>query len=124
MLAITDISPSFGAIGTDVPVRISGSGFNAGNFDISAGDGIIVSVDPNNISDDHVDVIFIIDASTTSGERSVSITAGGQTSNSVPFQVVCAIPTNLNWTGNSAGVEMGPHSTHVPGSLLAFLQCL
>jgi len=96
VLAITSISPAFGAIGTTVPVTITGSGFSAGALTVSAGDGIVVSIDPKNISDGQISVLFIIDSSTTSGSRDVSVTVAGQKSNTVTFQVVCAVPTNFS----------------------------
>jgi IPT/TIG domain-containing protein len=80
---ITSISPSNGLFGAGVNVTISGQGFNGTNLTVSAGSGIITSVQSS--SSTQIQVFFAISSSTSGGNRNVSVTASGQTSNTVVF---------------------------------------
>jgi hypothetical protein len=68
-----------------VSVTLSGRGFNAGSLSLAAGSGISVTINSSN--DTQIQASFQISTSATSGNHSVTATAGGQTSNAVTFSV-------------------------------------
>ena len=97
---ITSISPSNGLFGAGVNVTISGQGFNGTNLTVSAGSGIITSI--QNSSSTQIQVHFAISSSTTGGNRNVSVTASGQTSNSVVFTL--PTPDHLQVVNDNSGL--------------------
>ncbi len=85
---IDSISPSRGLIGTTVSVTINGSEFGTSPT-VNAGTGIMVTI--NSKSDTQIQASFEISATAPAGNHSVTVTADGQTSNSVNFFV--QVPT-------------------------------
>jgi hypothetical protein len=89
---ITSITPAQGLVGNTIAVSIDGHGF--GVFpSVSAGDGITATVNFANSTSFHIDASFAISANASGGNHSVTVTVGGQSSNSVTFFV--QIPTSL-----------------------------
>jgi hypothetical protein len=104
---ITSITPSRALIGGTTVVVINGSGLG-NNPTVNAGAGITVTV--NSSSDTQISTQFNISASAAGGNRGVTVTAGGQTSNSVNFFV--QIPTSLALvTTNQQGSANCPPGT-------------
>lgn len=89
--SVTSISPSGGLIGVTTSVTLSGKGFGTSPT-VNAGTGITVTV--NSASDTSIGASFNVASTAPSGNHSVTVTAGGQTSsNSVNFYV--QVPTSL-----------------------------
>jgi hypothetical protein len=81
---ITSISPSQGLVGTGISVTISGTGFASG-ASVSAGSNISVS-NVSVVSSTQITATFTPTNSTSAGgNQSVTVSAAGQTSNSVNF---------------------------------------
>lgn len=87
---INSISPAQGLIGNTVTVTLNGLGFGTSPT-VSAGSGITVTV--NSSTGTQIASSFAISGSATSGNHSVTVTAGGQTSSGINFFV--QIPTKL-----------------------------
>lgn len=105
---ITSISPSKGLIGATTVVVINGRGFGL-SPSVQAGTGITVTV--NGSSDTQISTHFSVAGTAPGGNHSVTVTAGGQTSNAVNFFV--QVPTSLFLVGTNA---QGPASCP-PGSV-------
>ena len=88
---ITSILPAKGLVGATTSVTLSGQGFGT-SPSVNAGSGITVTI--NSKSDTQIQASFAISSSASGGNQSVTVTAAGQTSNSVNFFV--QIPTNLS----------------------------
>jgi hypothetical protein len=88
---IDSISPAQGPVGMSVNVTVNGQGFGT-TPTIAAGSGITATV--NSATDTQIQARFAISGSAAGGNRSVTVTAAGQTSNSVNFLV--QIPTSLS----------------------------
>ena len=88
---ITSISPSRGGVGSITRVTINGSGFRFDNT-VNAGSGISVSI--FSISSTQIVADFTIASNATGGNRNVTVSGSGQTSNAVNFFV--QIPTSLS----------------------------
>lgn len=87
---ITSISPAKGPIGATTSVTLSGQGFRT-SPSVNAGSGITVTI--NSKSDTQIQASFAISSSASGGNRSVTVTAAGQTSNTVNFYV--QVPTSV-----------------------------
>jgi hypothetical protein len=87
---INSISPAKGLIGNTVSVTLNGNGFGT-TPTVNAGSGITVTV--NSSSNTQITASFAISTSAPSGNHSVTVTAGGQTSSGTNFYV--QIPTKL-----------------------------
>jgi len=89
---INSITPGRGLVGNTIAVSIDGQGF--GVFPtVNAGNGITSTVNFANSTSFHIDASFAIASNASGGNQSVSVTVGGQTSNSMNFFV--QIPTAL-----------------------------
>jgi hypothetical protein len=88
---ITSISPAQGAVGDTIAVTIAGVGMTTGAT-VNAGTGITATVTSS--SNSQVQVNFVVSASATGGNRNVTVSANGQTSNSMTFFV--QVPTSLS----------------------------
>jgi hypothetical protein len=95
---INSITPARGLIGTAVPVTISGQGFGI-TPTVNAGTGISANVNIAQSSFYQVVATFTIAATAPTGDNAVTVTVGGQTSNSVNFYV--QVPTSLSVLGSS-----------------------
>jgi IPT/TIG domain len=94
---ITSISPSKGPVSGTVAVTIDGSGFGASGATVSAGLGIAVTV--NSASNTQIQASFQIGSGAAGGDRLVTVTASGITSNSADFYV--QIPASLAIVGGT-----------------------
>lgn len=118
---LTSINPTVGARGTTVQVTINGSLFLGVNPRVNvSGDGItvqnVVVVDRTTLTAD-----FVIDAAATLGDRQVTITNAGGTSNALTFtvveagrlvdlgQVILDTQTRLMWEKKTASGTGGLH---------------
>jgi hypothetical protein len=88
---ITGISPSQGPVGMTASVTINGNGFGT-SPSVSAGTGITVTV--SSATNTQIQASFNVSSSAPAGNHSVTVTASGQTSNSVNFFV--QVPTSLS----------------------------
>ncbi|HYK88554.1 MAG TPA: IPT/TIG domain-containing protein, partial [Acidobacteriota bacterium] len=108
---IDSISPSRGPIGATTAVTISGAGFGTGPT-VNAGSGITVTI--NSASDTQIQASFAISASAAGGNGPVTLTASGQTSDSINFFV--QIPTSLSIVaGTSSTTPEASCTTTVAG---------
>jgi len=99
---VTSITPSRGLIGSTTAVTINGSVFGT-NPTVQAGSGITVNI--NSASNTQISANFVVASNAPTGNHNVTVTAGGQTSNSVNFFV--QVPTSLarlNHPGAPGGV--------------------
>jgi IPT/TIG domain len=102
---VTGISPSRGLIGAATSVTISGNGFGSGPT-VNAGTGISPAL--NSVTNTSISVTFHVDSNAPSGNHSVTVTAGGQTSGSVNFYVQVPSTFNaLSVTSTDLGCEPG-----------------
>jgi hypothetical protein len=81
---ITGLGPGGGTLGQTVGVTITGSGFGT-NPSVQAGDGVSVSV--TGASDTQITANFAIAANAATGNRTVTVTKNGLTSNGASFTV-------------------------------------
>ncbi len=88
---ITSISPPRGLVGNSVSVTINGTGFSASTPSVSAGSGITATITSH--TDTQIQATFAITSSASGGNRSVTVTAAGETSNASSFYV--QIPKTL-----------------------------
>ena len=95
--ALTSITPSSGARGATIPVTIVGT--NLLGTSLTLPSGITLSGTPT-ITDTQVTATLVISSSATTGARSISVTNGGSTSNSLTFTVASA-PTLTSITPSS-----------------------
>ena len=99
---IKTINPTWGQVGTNVPVTITGQGFGSSPT-VSAGGGIQVTVLPGG-GDTTVSATLAIPANATTGPQPVRVTnttevdGGSSTSDPVAFDVTTAIPLPNNFT--------------------------
>jgi IPT/TIG domain len=84
--ALTSISPSSGAQGTQVPVTITGTGLTLASAVNVSGTGITVG--PLTTTATTVSTTFTIASTATLGARNVTVTTPAGTSNAVTFTVV------------------------------------
>jgi len=87
---IQTITPGRGPIGNTTTVTIDGSGFGT-NPTVQAGSGITVNI--TSASNTQIQANFVVAANSTAGNHSVTVTSGGQPSNSVNFFV--QVPTSV-----------------------------
>lgn len=87
---ITTISPERGLIGATTAVTIDGNGFGT-NPTVQAGSGITVNV--TSASNTQISANFVVANNASAGNHSVTVTAGGQQSESKNFFV--QVPTSL-----------------------------
>jgi hypothetical protein len=106
---LTSISPASGARASAVPVTLTGTNFITGATVAVSGGGITVSgvtvVSPTSIT-----ATFTMSAGASVSARNVTVTAGGATSNAVPFTVQGATVASISPTS-------GLHNTTVPVSI-------
>ncbi len=88
---LDSISPTKGPVGETTSVTLSGQGFGT-SPSVNAGSGITVTI--NSASDTQIQASFAISSSASGGNRSITVTAAGQTSPAVNFLV--QIPTSLS----------------------------
>jgi hypothetical protein len=88
---ISSLSPTRGPVGNTISVTITGSGFRPGATTVNAGSGISVSVGA--VSNTQISASFTIAANAEGGDRGVTVTSGGQPSNSMNFFV--QVPARL-----------------------------
>jgi hypothetical protein len=98
--SIASISPTQGPVGNTVSVTINGNGFGTSPT-VSAGSGITATI--NSASNTQIQASFNISSSATPGNHSVTVTASGQTSNSVNFFV--QVPTSLQMVAGSSNTQ-------------------
>ncbi len=96
---VDSISPSRGPIATTVSVTINGSGFGT-TPTVNAGTGITVTI--NSKTNTQIQASFAISSTAPTGDHAVTVTASGQTSNSVNFFV--QVPTYF--TPTNAGTAL------------------
>lgn len=108
--SISSISPSRGLIGATTSVTISGKGFGTSPT-VNAGSGITVTINgsPTNTQ---INSSFAVASSAPSGNHSVTVTAGGQTSGRVNFYVQVPSTFNaLSVTSTNLGCATGTAGT-------------
>jgi hypothetical protein len=91
--AITNLSPAQDPVGATYTVIISGIGFGSnpsGSDSVNAGSGIVATIDPTS-TNTSIKAYFLIQTSAPAGNHSVTVSAGGQSSNGVNFFV--QVPT-------------------------------
>jgi hypothetical protein len=106
---IDSISPAASAVGHPVTVTLSGKGFASG-ASISAGSGVTVS-EITVSSSTSMSATFSVAANATAGNRDVTVTVNGHTSNSKTF--VVQIPDRLRVVADTGdGVVAACPSVH------------
>jgi hypothetical protein len=108
---IDSISPAKGLIGaTTSGVTISGKGLNGAT--VNGGTGITATVKSSN--DTTLTVDLAVASNATAGNHSISVSAGGQTSNSVNFFV--QVPTSLKFVSVTVLPDGPAPPSGCPGS--------
>ncbi|MCX6755063.1 MAG: hypothetical protein NT068_00780 [Candidatus Nomurabacteria bacterium] len=113
---LTSISPTSGTAGNSYPVTLTGTGFGSGST-VSYGSGITVT-GVTVVSTTSITADIAIAASAT-GTRSVSVTSGGQISNTrtftinAPASTTCATTVPSIDTINPTSVTAGSGSTNL-----------
>jgi Bacterial Ig domain len=110
--ALSSISPSSGTRGTTVPVTLTGTNLTGGTVNVSGG-GINVTNVVVNPTGTQITANFVIGSGAATGSRNVTVTAAGQTSNNVSFQVNLPPAPTLS----SISPTQGTRGTTVPVTL-------
>lgn len=98
---IDSLTPAASAVGHPVTVTLSGKGFAEG-VSISAGSGVTVS-EITVSSSTSMSATFSVDANATVGNRDVTVTVNGQTSNSKTFAV--QVPDRLTVVTDTGNLQ-------------------
>jgi hypothetical protein len=112
---IDSITPAASAVGHPVTVTLSGKGFAQG-ASIDAGAGVTVS-EISVSSSTSMSATFSVDANATAGDRNVTVTVNGQTSNSKTFAV--QVPDRLRVVSDTGNFGLANCPT-VVGRLITY----
>jgi hypothetical protein len=121
---IDSITPSRGLIGNTSAVSIDGHGFGV-NPSVSAGSGITVTVNFANSTSFHIDASFAVSANASGGNHAVTVTVGGNTSNSnMNFYVQIPTRLRLDRLDGQVVIDPGPGDIVDPfGQIKATNRC-
>jgi hypothetical protein len=111
---LTSIDPPTGVRGTSVAVTLKGTNFSSLGSTVNvSGSNITVSNVSVDASNNTITATFVIAGAAATGVRTVSVTTGGHTTNTVNFTVTAPPPPTIS----SITPPSGTHGTLVPVTL-------